>query len=358
MTRARLPSALLALSLVAVPLNWPGPSLADATPAPTAAPSTGTPKPTPSRTPDATRTPTVTPTPTADATRTPTRTPTPTPTRTPTPTPTPTRTPTPSPIATLTPSPIATPSPTGVAAPTCPTSAPNLVQNPSFESVGVSTVQSGTVWRVYETATTEVPQWTRLTPQSPWPSVLVNPGLHGFSHLPFHGSKLAILRNYGSGTTQLHGTLSPTTTIGSTYVLSVEIATDKAALNVPTVHMRLRNSATGAQSAPVVQAAVAHATDWTLLTGTVTATAPYNQVVLYHSFQAGGTGGTRHALLDAVHVCTLSVASHGNPPGWWTTARLVAGSVLGGSLIGGLAWRLRRRFRTRGHSSSRHLGES
>jgi hypothetical protein len=183
--------------------------------------------------------------------------------------------------------------------------------------------------------------------------VIQNPGLHGFSHLPFQGSKYALLRNYpGAATMGLVGALSPRTNVGSTYVLSAEVATDKAALDVPTFDVRLRNSTTGAQSAPVVQAAVAHATTWTRLTGTVTTNAQFDQVVLRHSFQPGGAGGTRHGLIDDVQLCELAVALPEHPAGWWTTARLVGAAVLGGLLVIGLGLGGRRRFRTRGRNSS------
>lgn len=218
------------------------------------------------------------------------------------------------------------------------------MQNPGFESVGISTVSSGTVWRMYETNTTEVPGWTRKTPQSNWPSVIVNPGLHGMTHQPFLGSKYAILRNYpGYIFPEMVGTLSPSTGLGSTYLLSAQIATDKAPLNPPTFEVWLRNSTTGAHSAPVVQTAVAHATDWTLLTGTVTATAPYDQIVFRHTIAPGGPSGARHGLVDDVGLCQLAAAPSVHATGWWTTARLVGAAVLGPVLIVGIGWAARRR---------------
>lgn len=207
-------------------------------------------------------------------------------------------------------------------------------------------MSSGTVWRIYEPATTEVPSWTRKTPQSSWPSVLQNPALHGMTHQPIQGSKYAVLRNYpGYGIQELFGTVAPSTSVGSTYVVSAQIATDKAALTPPTFEVWLRNSSTGAHSALVVGAAVAHATDWTLLSGTVTATAQFDQVVLRHKIANAGPG-QRHGLVDDVHVCQLAGPTFGHPAGWWTTARAVGAAVLGSILIAGLAWG-RRRLRTR-----------
>lgn len=197
---------------------------------------------------------------------------------------------------------------------------------------------------MYEPATTEVPGWTRKTPQSAWPSVIGNPALHGMTHQPFSGSKYALLRNYpGSSRTEMFGTLSSSTSLGSTYLLTAQIATDKAALNPPTFEVWLRNRTTGAQSAAVVQTAVAHATEWTLLAGTVTATAPFDEVVLRHTIAPGGPGGTRHGLVDEVHLCRLTASTTGQATGWWTTARVVGAAVLGSVLLLGLGWGARRR---------------
>ncbi len=358
---ARLRAVLIALSVLALPLWGPmavgvdAPAFAAAGPTPTRTPEP-TPTPTPTPTADPTRTPTATPT--ATPTRTPTATPTRTPSESPRPTSTasfdPTASPSAKPTLTATRSPDATPTtaapttssatPTPSPPPTCAPSALNLVQNPGFEAVGISTVSSGTVWRIYEAGTTEVPHWTRKTPQSSWPSVLVNPALHGLTHQPIQGSKYAVLRNYpGYGIQELFGTLSPSTGVGSTYLVSAQIATDKAALNPPTFEVWLRNSSTGAHSAPVVRTAVAHATDWTLLSGTVTTTAHFDQVVLRHTITNPGSG-QRHGLVDDVRVC--KAAGHVQPPGWWTTARAVGAAVLGSVLVAGLVWG-RRRFRTR-----------
>ena len=221
------------------------------------------------------------------------------------------------------------------------------MQNPGFESVGTSTVSSGTVWRIYEPATTEVPGWTRRSPQSSWPSVLTNPSLHGLSHPAFEGAKYAIIRNYTATLTELRGTLSPSTGTGATYRVTARVATDKAALTPPAFEVWLGNSSTGARSTSVVRTAAAHATDWTLLSGTVTATGHLDQIGVRQTI-AGGVVLSRHGLVDDVHVCLLAGSSSGHPLGGWTTAAKAAGPILGAVLVAGLAWRRRRRSRSVG----------
>jgi len=183
-------------------------------------------------------------------------------------------------------------------------------------------------------ATTHVPQWVRA--DSAGGSSNVQNG--GFPLPPApHGFRFATV-----GTAQgLVGTLSPTTNVAGTYVLSAKALTLSPSTPT-TLELRLRNSTTGGQSAPVVQTALTQAGSWTLFTGTVTSNAAYDQVVLRP---------TSAAFFDAVQVCRTASATSVGQHGWWTTARAVGAVVLGSVLIAGLAWG-RRRFRTRGQSIS------
>lgn len=329
----------LPLSVVALLLAWPAASSAHPT-------SLTAPTPTPTRTSDSTASPSTSPS--ASASATPSRTvppttgkptPTPTPTRTPQadPTPTPATTATKTPPPTVTPTATASTSPQPTATPGCAAAAPNLVQNPGFESVGVGTGFTGTVWEVLDTATTQVPTWTRTNTSANPPVVH-----HGGFGVPpaFQGAGFASLAsNQG-----LLGTLSSPTNAGATYVLSAEILRTGVA-NPATLDVRLRNSATGAQSAPLVQAANAPPLTWVLLTGTVTGAA-FDRVVVRH--QAGGA-----LIVDDVRVCRATVALPDPVSGWWTTPRKLAmAAVLGVILLGGLGWAARRRFRTRGRISA------
>jgi hypothetical protein len=155
----------------------------------------------------------------------------------------------------------------------------------------------------------------------------------------FDGSKLASLSS-GQG---LVGTLSAPTTVGATYVLSVRVLRVDAAAQ-PAVELRLRNSGSGAQSAAATQVSGTQVLTWALVTGTATANAGYDRVVLRQQ-----TAGA--LFVDDVRVCKAAGSLQAGPTGWWTTARVVGAAVLGALLVGaGVA--VRRRFRTRGRYST------
>ncbi len=163
------------------------------------------------------------------------------------------------------------------------------------------------------------------------------------THLASLGSKYALIPPRGSQ--GLVGTLSATTNAGVTYLLSAKIATADV-VNAPTFELRLRNSASGAESAPVVQGLLSLTSNWALITGTVPASAGFDRVVL--RYQASMVSGADWGLADDVQVCQAALASTGHPPGWWTVARvvgaLVLGSILTGVLVvGGVVLRTRRR---------------
>ena len=405
---ARLRAVLIALSMVAVPLLWPVVDSVDATASAAAGPtptrsSDPTPTRTPTRSPTATPTRTTTATPTGTPTRTPTRSPSPTPTRTsdttaspsakPTPTrtsdttaspstkPTPTLTPTRTPDATPTTAAPATSSatPTPGPPPSCALSALNLAQNPGFEQVSgpgssaydaypLGIALGGIGWPMRESAaTSDVPSWTGTNvypdPGYPRVKVLTN-GTFLLQTTPY-GSRSALVPGFRPDRPQeIVGVLSSPTSIGATYVLSAQInALDMTGSRAPTVELRLRESATGTQSAPFVtpSTTAGGSQNWAVLTGAVTANAHYDRVVL--RFQGVlneggipsaitstyGPGGQFLGLIDDVRVC--KAALYDRPPGWWTTVRAVGAAVLGSVLIAGLVWG-RRRFRTRGRLSA------
>lgn len=291
---SRLSGALFALSLFAAQLVWSMPTLA-ADPTPSPSPACGTPTSPPCRNPTTAPTPSaspkVTPKPSFDPT--------------PRPTASSTRPPSPSPTETASPTPVPTPTPT------CATNAPNLLQNPGFESVGTPTNSAGTDWTALEAATTNVLTWTRVNPGAAPPLVTSNGAAsYGLLHVAPQGSRYAVLPNYlASGSQELIGTLSTATTAGATYVLSAAIATEYLALIDATFEVRLRSSATGAESAPVVQASIAHPTSWGSLTGTVTDSTTYDRIVIRYHYQPQASVGTRPGLADDVRVCQVGAVA-------------------------------------------------
>lgn len=355
-----LRATLLALMLLAAPLIGPVESLASA-PSPAAPTPTRTPgsDATPTTSPSRTTSPSSKPTPTRTADPIPSRTPTPAPTTTPTLKPTPTRTPTP----TATPARTYAPVPTGPAKP-IPTEAPtvtpttfpscaspevNLVQNPSFETVSGSPSSIGD-WAVYEpvlgasagVATTQVSGWTRTITTADWPKVVNNGTPWAPTRLAIQGSRFALIPARGSQ--GLVGTLSTATSGAATYLLSAHLATADV-VNAPVFEMRLRNSTTGAESAPVLQAPLSLTSSWALLSGTVPSGAGFDRVVL--RYQASLVIGSDNGFVDSVQVCQAALASTGPSTepatGWWTSARLVGAVVTSLLGVGAVAMRTHRR---------------
>lgn len=354
------------LAFLVMSLGWPMPALAaadsHATPAPTAPTPDSPATPSPSPTANPTRTPTPTATPLASRTSDPTSAPSPTRTPTPAPTPTRTRTPTPTPTATPTvtpsPTPSAAPVPTGVAkptpaptqAPSCAPSSPNLVLNPSFESVSGPPGSNGE-WPVFEpllgagsgVSTTQVPGWTRSDTGSLWPRAVSNGSPWAPTRLAALGSTYLLIPPRGAQ--GVVGTLSTPTSPGVTYLLSAHIATMDVG-NAPTFALRLRNSATGAESAAVVQEPESN---WALVTGTVPGGTGFDQVV--QRYHASMTSGADWGLVDDIRVCrAAALAPTGHPTSWWSFSRVVGVSalaaVLTGVLVAGAAVvRTRRRRR-------------
>lgn len=196
-------------------------------------------------------------------------------------------------------------------------------------------------------------------PESSYPRVLVIDNGAYLGQTTSHGSKFALVPGWlGTRPQEIVGTLATATNPGTTYVLSADIAKIGMAYS-PTVQLWLRNSGTGAQSAPLVQPPGPLSINWTRVTGTVTANVSYDQVVVryqevphdfWENFILGNS--TWLGLADDLRVCKAAAALHERPAGWWTTARVVGGSVLGAIVVGALGWRVRRRFRTRGRNSS------
>jgi len=205
-----------------------------------------------------------------------------------------TRTPNLPPTSTVTPtSPLQnSPPPAAATTSNCAAYAPNLVRNPGFEQV----TGSAPPWQALEATTTKVPFWTRTnSTSSPTPEVVVNRLLNGTPMTASEGAQYAALPDVIQ-TQGLVGELSAATNVGATYSLSAEIATASAP-HAATFELRLRKSANGAQSAVVAHASITYAGTWMLITGTVTADAMYDRIVLRFSQQGGDD------VIDDVHMC-------------------------------------------------------
>lgn len=229
-------------------------------------------------------------------------------------------------------------------------------------------------WSVLETATTQVPQWTRTSTSLGVPLVLDN-GTFGWTG--FDLSRMATLVSVGSSlasqVTGLAGTLSTATSIGQTYALSVGIGIARlppvsfgGAYLLPyqpaSFELRLRDSVTGAESAPVLQASIDQETSWVVLTGSVTASAAYDGVVI-RFYSPDASLNARTGLVDDVRLCQApSAASTPNLPSAsalsaaaeatitapaagqdWPTIGILIG-LLGVILIGALGFALRTNF--------------
>jgi hypothetical protein len=243
------------------------------------------------------------------------------------------------------------------------------VLNPSFEQVSGSSsaaqsgyfsimAQGATGWAMKQTAATSgVPFWTgtNVYPDQGYPRVLVISNGAYLGQTTSHGTKFALVPGWlGTRPQEIVGTLATATNPGTTYVLSADIAKIGMAYS-PTVQLWLRNSGTGAQSAAVVQPPGALSINWRRATGTVTANVSYDQVVVryqevphdfWQNFVLGNS--TWLGLADDLRVCRAATALDAAPAGWWTTSRVVGGSILGAVVVGALGWHVRRRSGTKG----------
>lgn len=244
----------------------------------------------------------------------------------------------------------------------CPASALNLVQNSSFEQVtGPSTPLAGSYisgqlgWNV-DPATTKVPHWkTEVAGAGSFVSnaTTVFMGSQWYPQTAFLGSKYAAMTMSLDYLYGFIGELSATTTVGATYVLSVQAKTSNPTTSSWFSHskvaLRLRNSTTHAESPLAVQTNFTQTNSWELISGTVTANAHYDQVVLRHTLQWSfwtfslGTVFMGPVAFDDVHLCQIAAK-----PGWWTLGHslvvglvaVIAVGVLGGLGVGG--WRKRK----------------
>jgi hypothetical protein len=251
------------------------------------------------------------------------------------------------------------------------------VRNHSFESVVGPSGTSGP-WSVLETATTQVPQWTRTSSSFGVPLVL-DSGTFGWSG--FDLARMATLFSVGSSVASqvpgLAGTLSTATNVGQTYALSVGIGIARLPpisadvgsyggsgllpYQPASFELRLRESGTGAESAPVLQTSIDQETSWVVLTGSVTANAAYDSVVL-RFFSPDSGLNARAGLMDDVRLCrapsavstpnlpsasALSAAADASTPPSagqdWPIIGILIG-LLAVTLIGGLGIALRTNF--------------
>lgn len=236
----------------------------------------------------------------------------------------------------------------------CPASASNLVLNPSFEQV-INPGHSPISWEVLESATTQVPSWTATAATQAYQFVpfVVLAGMGLGPATAFEGSKYVRVVPVLPGMQEmgLLGALSAPMNVGTTYVLSARITTLSPSMETVAFELRLRNSGSGAESAPFAQALIPPPTNqWRMLTGVVATNAIYNQVVLrYHSDVAEG-------FIDDVHMCQAAAAPL-HPAGWWSVWWHAGGVALAAmTLIGGLV--LVFQWRTRVLRTKTLLGES
>jgi hypothetical protein len=182
---------------------------------------------------------------------------------------------------------------------TCGATTPNLVSNPSFEVV------NGGAWEVRETTSTQVPQWTRTDASLPPPYVRDNAS--SSAAVPAaDGTKLLINAWENQG---FVGELWTPAHAGTTYVMSAKVAFSSTSSTNTGIEMWLRDSATGAVSAPVMNS-VLPAPNWVSISGTVTPSGQYDRIVLRHTApQYGGWG-----YVDDVHLCAAQTAKESCAP--------------------------------------------
>ena len=201
--------------------------------------------------------------------------------------------------------------------PPCASGAPNLVLNPSFESVSGAGIYTGstnpleTWWYISTPATTMVPHWTRDNTNE---AIVFNAGtINGVTQLAASGQRFVGM-GFADTTNPsgIRGVVTPAPTVGTTYVLSAKVQS----VDWPTagvVSLRLANSGSGAHSALIYTTSAPQSTGWTLVGGAVVATGYYNQVIV-HYVQGGGA-----ARVDDVHVCRAASANRRRAPVATTT---------------------------------------
>ncbi len=231
----------------------------------------------------------------------------------------------------------------------------NLVKNPSFEDAHAG---NSTPYIVYSTPGA-VTGWTTLTHYSQMQVVLAANSFNATQFAPngwsvYDGNNKAVLPSFtttggltaGSqfqGHPGLVGSLiknysTPApTVIGVTYVLSARvsnvsndlpkyIAGQGSVVAAPVaIEMRLRNSTTHAESAPIQATIPNHfqsggtpdGHEWGLISGTVTSNQTYDKVVLRHYQDTG------YAFIDDVVVCRAPT-----PTPWWRNHGVQGGLVL------------------------------
>jgi hypothetical protein len=190
----------------------------------------------------------------------------------------------------------------------CAYGAPNLVLNPSFESVTGAGVFSGstnpldTWWYISTPAASKVPHWTRDNSNEP---VVFNGGtISGVTQLAASGQRYVRMGFADFSTPSgLRGVVTPVPTNGTTYVISAMVESAQWPTS-GVISMRLANSGTGAQSAVVYDTSAPESSLWTRLGGSVVATGYYNRVVIRY-VQGGGA-----VRVDDVKVCRAAVSMH------------------------------------------------
>ena len=168
-------------------------------------------------------------------------------------------------------------------------------------------------WKVMTQSSTEVLHWIRDTSTSN--SKVFNSGsVGGVQMTAFQGSRFLLLQPLGFGTNGIRGKLSATPQVGTQYVLNARIKSWLWPI-VGTVTMRLRNSSTGVQSAPVVGTPVVNmiggqnpnkfqqSPTWVLMGGTVipAVSENFDQVVVLYNQDGGG------GMVDLIQVCKVKI---------------------------------------------------
>ena len=156
----------------------------------------------------------------------------------------------------------------------CGSGAPNLVQNPGFESVS-STNSIPSKWYI---PSNEVPYWSRPIGDStnyPWVQTGVPTGVVG----SWEGTKSAVISGV-NGVIGISGGLSSPTTTGATYEVSAFIYVVDTG-DPHNFELRLRNSTSGVESPVIATKTIAEVIpSFSKITGTITPNASYNQVTV------------------------------------------------------------------------------
>ncbi len=230
--------------------------------------------------------------------------------------------------------PLVNPPPVYAATSDCGNGAPNLVQNPGFESVS-STNTTPSKWYI---TSNEVPHWSKpIGDATNYPWVQTNGAMEIAPS--WEGSNSAVILGV-NGVIGIAGDLSTPMVVGATYDVSAMVNVVGTG-DPATFELRLRQSASGLESAAIAQkttSAGGGSLSWKVLSATVVPNMSYDQVTVRHTW-LGGSNNAGYGIIDDVHV---TCKNSGTLP-WWKNHGAQAGLVLFAlAMIGEfIVWRTR-----------------